>query len=71
MQTCTYENCENVPVRGSRCGHHSLKPPTEVEKVFADNIFDSKNVSSLQIYKSKAALDTARRLRSAGSVFKH
>lgn len=71
MQTCTYENCENVAIRGSRCGYHSQKPSTEVDLIRGMMLPDSKCSSELQLYKNRADFDRAMRLRSAASIFKH
>ena len=71
MQTCTYENCEHVAIRGSRCGYHSQKPSTEVDLIAGMMLPDSKCSSALQLYEKRADFDRAKRLRSAGSTFKH
>jgi hypothetical protein len=71
MKTCTYENCENVPVRGSRCGYHSQKPSTEVDLIRGMMLPDSKCSSELQLYEKRSDFDRANRLRSAASTFKH
>jgi hypothetical protein len=71
MPNCTYENCENVAIRGSRCGHHSQKPSTEVDLIRGMMLPDSKCSSELQLYKNPADFYEAMRLRSAASIFKH
>ena len=71
MPNCTYENCENVAIRGSRCGHHSQKPSTEVDLIRGMMLPDSKCSSELQLYEKRSDFDRAKRLRSAASTFKH